>query len=253
MRIRAVIEYVGTGYAGWQLQPNAVTVQGAIEQALAVALRHHCRVYAAGRTDSGVHAEGQVAAFDAADDTDLYRLLQSLNGLTPYDMNVVSLEHVADDFDPRRHAIARTYRYEIVNARPPSPFYRQRCWHIIAPLQVEELSRISVLLLGKHDFTAFRSADCGADRTVRHVTACQWTRTADPSGVGQRLTFTITCNSFLKQMVRILIGSMVGVVRGDLSETAFRSALQGGDRRTVGVTAPAEGLTLVGVHYADVT
>jgi tRNA pseudouridine38-40 synthase len=243
MRVRATIEYLGTAYAGWQAQPDQPTVQAALEHALAVVTGERVRVAGAGRTDAGVHATGQVAAFDVPDDTDLYRLRASLNGLTAADIAVVTLEEAAYDFDARRAARSRTYRYTIVSGRPPAPMLRDRSWHVYPTLDPALLARLASQIVGVHDFSAFRAADCESDSTEREVFVSQWS--AD-DGI---YTFEVTANAFLKQMVRVLVGTMVEVSLGRMTEADFAALFGGASRCAAGPTAPARGLTLVRVDY----
>jgi tRNA pseudouridine38-40 synthase len=243
MRVRAIVEYVGTAYAGWQYQPDQATIQGAIERAIRVATGTVVRVDVAGRTDAGVHAMAQVIAFDLPDETDLYKLRGSLNALTPNDIAVVTLERAVASFDPRRDARMRTYRYTIVNARPPSPLLADRSWHVYAALDGAVLNRLGESIVGTHDFRAFRAADCESESTVRDVYSSTWSR-AD-----YLLTYEITANAFLKQMVRILVGSMVDVALGRRTEAEFRRLLEGASRGEAGRTAPARGLILLRVGY----
>ena len=245
MRVRATIEYLGTAYAGWQSQPDQPTVQAAVEKAIHVATGERVRVEGSGRTDAGVHALGQVAAFDLPDDTDLYRLRASLNGLTDDDIAVVGLERARDDFDPRRDAVSRTYRYTVVSGRPPAPLLIDRSWHVFPELDVALLEHLAAGLKGTHDFSAYRAADCDAENPVRTVTDSFWVR---HDGI---YTFEISANAFLKQMVRVLVGSMVDVALGRLDAATFAALLRGGSRTQAGRTAPARGLVLVDVEYPD--
>ena len=245
MRVRGTVEYLGTKWAGWQLQPDQPTIQGELERALATATRGFVRVHGSGRTDAGVHATGQVFAFDVADDTDLGRLCLAINGLTDRSISVVDLARTDDAFDPRRHAVSRTYEYTIVNGRPPSPFFSDRSWHVTAPLDVAALDGLAARVLGEHDFAAFRASDCEAATTRRTVLESRWTRE------GAVLVYRISAHAFLKQMVRTLVGSMVDVVIGKLEESTFSGLLDGGSRKAGGRTAPAAGLTLVRVAYAE--
>jgi tRNA pseudouridine38-40 synthase len=243
MRVRGTVEYLGTKWAGWQLQPGQPTVQGEIEKALAVVTGGAVRVAASGRTDSGVHATGQVIAFDVEDRCDLLRLRRSLNALTDESITVVDLRPVGDSFDPRRHALSRSYEYLVINGRPPSPFLLHRSWHVHPPLDVDRLDRLAAMVIGDHDFRAFRAADCASASTRRFVTESAWTRD------GGLLTYRVSANAFLKQMVRTLVGSMVDVELGRLAESTFEALLAGGERTKAGRTAPAEGLALVRVDY----
>jgi len=249
VRVKAVVEYHGAAYAGWQAQPDQPTVQVALENAIRIATGEAVRIEGAGRTDSGVHAIGQVAAFDLAEATDLYRLRGRLNGLTAADISIVSLEVVADDFDPRRDARSRTYRYTVVSGRPVAPLIADRSWHVYPELDLALLSRLAERIVGRHDFRAFRSADCEAETTVRTVTRSSW-REGDGNGELGVFLYEISANAFLKHMVRVLVGTMVDVALGKIDEAEFARLLDGpGEREEAGRTAPAHGLVLVRIEY----
>lgn len=245
MRVRGTVEYLGTDWCGWQLQPGQPTVQGELERALGVVVGSPVRVAASGRTDSGVHATGQVIAFDVAEGSDLRRLCKSINALTARSVSVLDLVPTNDAFDPRRHALSRSYEYLILTGRPPSPFLEGRCWHVYPPPDFEVLQVHAAMIPGDRDFSAFRASDCTSESTQRCVTQSSWTRD------GHLLTYRVSANAFLKQMVRTLVGSMVDVARGQLSSATFAELLSGGDRTCAGRTAPADGLSLVAVEYPD--
>jgi tRNA pseudouridine38-40 synthase len=245
MQLRLTLEYEGTAYRGWQLQPDGPTIQGILERALATALREAVRVRGAGRTDAGVHACGQVAAVRVSRvPADLGRLRRSLNALTPDDVVVREIAVVDDAFDPRRQARSRVYEYRILNRAAPSPFWRRHAWHVPPPLAAEAMDAAVRALEGEHDFAAFRAADAEPVRsTVRRVFE---------SGVrveGPLLVYRIEATAFLKHMVRNIVGTLVEVGRGERPPGALAEVLAGGDRTRAGATAPAHGLALVAVRY----
>lgn len=245
MQLKLVVEYEGTAYCGWQLQPDRPTVQEALERALLTALRERVRVRGAGRTDAGVHACGQVAAVRVSRmPDDLGRLRKSLNALTPGDVSVREIAVVDDTFDPRRHAKSRLYEYRILHTPAPSPFWRRWAWHLPQPLDVTAMAAAAEALAGEHDFAAFRAADAEPVRsTVRRVLESAL-RTE-----GALLVYRIEANAFLKHMVRNVVGTLVEVGRGARRPEAMPALLAGRDRTQAGATAPAHGLTLVAVRY----
>jgi len=245
MQLRLTVEYEGTAYQGWQLQPDGPTVQAVLEQALSTALRERVRVRGAGRTDAGVHACGQVVAVRVHDvPADLGRLLKSLNALTPDDVAVRDITLVDDGFDPRRHARSRLYEYRIWNAVAPSPFWRRYAWHLPTPVDVGAMDEAARVLEGEHDFATFRAADAEPVRsTVRRVIE---SRLRDD---GRLLVYRIEATAFLKHMVRNVVGTLVEVGRGERSAASFPELLAARDRVRAGATAPPHGLMLVSVRY----
>ena len=245
MQLRLTVEYEGTAYRGWQVQPGGQTVQEVLERALATALREPVRVRGAGRTDAGVHACGQVAAVRVSQvPADLERLRESLNALTPDDVAVRDVAVVDDTFDPRRDARSRVYEYRLWNARVPSPFWRRYAWHVPLPLDVAAMADAAAALIGEHDFAAFRGADPVPQRsTVRRV--LETTLRAEASLVVYRIEAT----GFLKHMVRNIIGTLVEVGRGERLPSSMRAVLESRDRTQAGPTAPPHGLVLVAVRY----
>jgi tRNA pseudouridine38-40 synthase len=245
LQLKLLVEYEGTAYLGWQLQPDGPTVQGVLEQALATALREPVRVRAAGRTDTGVHACGQVVAAPVSQvPDDLDRLLKSLNALTPDDVAIRALSVVGDDFDPRRHAKSRRYEYRILTSRTPSAFWRRYAWHHLVPLDVDAMAAAAAALVGEHDFAAFRAADADPVRsTVRRVVVSEIAREDD------LLVYRIEATAFLKHMVRNIVGTLTEIGRGERPVAAMAEVLAGCDRRLAGRTAPPHGLVLVAVTY----
>jgi tRNA pseudouridine38-40 synthase len=245
VQLRLVVEYEGTAYQGWQLQPGGPTVQEVLERALATALREPVRVRGAGRTDAGVHACGQVAAVRVrAVPADLARLQKSLNALTPDDVAVREITLADDAFDPRRDARSRVYEYRIWNAPAPSPFWRRHAWHVAPPLAAAAMEAGARALEGEHDFAAFRGADAEPVRsTVRHVLESRLRRD------GALLVYRVEATAFLKHMVRNVIGTLVEVGRGERPPQAMAELLAARDRTLAGPTAPPHGLVLVAVRY----
>ena len=245
MQLRLVVEYEGGAYQGWQLQPGGPTVQGVLEQALATALREPVRARAAGRTDAGVHAKGQVvAARVSRAPADLERLRRGLNALTPDDVAIREIALVDDAFDPRRDARSRVYEYRILNAPAPSPFWRRFAWHVMRPLDVAAMEAAARRLEGEHDFAAFRAADAEPVRsTVRRVVESRIQRQ------DMLLVYRIEATAFLKHMVRNIIGTLVEVGLGERPPETIAALIVGRDRTQAGATAPPHGLVLVAVRY----
>jgi len=245
MQLKLTVEYDGEAFQGWQLQPGGPTVQSVLEQALATALREPVRVRGAGRTDAGVHARGQIAAVRVTQvPADLARLQKSLNALTPDDVAVRAIEVVGDEFDPRRHARSRVYEYRILNAPAPSPFWRRHTWHLPRTLDVDAMAAAAALLVGEHDFAAFRAADAEVVRsTVRRVFASRVGRDDEV------LVYRIEATAFLKHMVRNIVGTLVEVGSGVRSAGDLAAVIESRDRGRAGPTAPPHGLCLVAVRY----
>jgi len=249
VQLKLVVEYEGTAYQGWQLQPGGPTIQQVLERALATVLREPVRVRGAGRTDAGVHACGQVAAVRVSRvPEDLDRLRKSLNALTPEDVAVREIALVDDGFNPRRDARSRIYEYRIWNAPAPSPFWRRWAWQVPLPLDVDAMDAAARTLEGEHDFAAFRGADAEPVRsTVRRVLESR-VRIDGPL-----LIYRVEANAFLKHMVRNVVGTLVEVGRGERTAAAISELLVGRDRTQAGATAPAHGLVLSAVRYQSLS
>jgi tRNA pseudouridine38-40 synthase len=243
MRYKLVVEYDGTDFHGWQLQPDARTVQGVLEEAVAQLFGEAVRVNAAGRTDAGVHAAGQVVAFTTASARPVEIVSRALNALTPYDVTIRSVETVGDGFDPRRAASSRVYRYRIWNAAWRSPFWRRYAWHVARPLDSGRMAAAARALVGEHDFTSFRAADCDARHPVRVI------HRSEVEAKDRLLVYTVEANAFLRSMVRNIVGTLVEVGLGEREVAAIGELLAARDRSLAGETAPPCGLCLERVNY----
>jgi tRNA pseudouridine38-40 synthase len=233
---RLLIEYDGGDFAGWARQPGLRTVQGTLEQALATVLRRDVVLTVAGRTDRGVHARGQVASHPGEPAP-----AHALNGVLPADVRVLESEEAPDGFDARRDARSRTYRYRAFTRGAASPFERGRSWHVPHALDRERLDRMAAALRGTHDFTAFTPTQTDHVRFERDVMRAEWRDASQDA-----LEFWIEADSFMRHMVRTLVGTMLG---GQHDEAAFSRLLAGAPRAEAGDTAPAHGLYLESVRY----
>lgn len=242
MRIRAVVAYDGANYRGLQRQASGPTVQGTLEQAILQITKTPTALVVAGRTDAGVHAQGQVIAFDADWRHSLADLQRALNAVLPPDIAVCDLEQTTPDFHPRYAAKSRHYRYTVYNAPVRSPLTRHTSFHVAAPLDLAAMNRAATLLVGEYDFASFGQPTQGAV-TTRSVFAAAWQADAP------WLYFDIKANAFLFRMVRSIVGTLLQVGRGALTPEQFGVLLAKRDRGCVKYMAPAHGLCLVQVSY----
>jgi tRNA pseudouridine38-40 synthase len=241
VRLKLVLEYHGAGFRGWAAQPEFRTVEQTLRDALATVLHVAPDLTVAGRTDTGVHALGQVVSFDA--DAEPERLLRSLNGVLPDDVAVRSVEMAPAAFDARRDARSRTYRYRVLARPAPSPFERNRALWWPQALDEGVLDQCAAALVGTRDFTAFTPTQTDHVRFERDVSGADWRRAGDV------LEFRIEADTFMRHMVRILVGTMleVGAARRDVS--GFITLLAGAPRESAGPTAEPHGLFLERVSY----
>lgn len=248
--IRLLVEYDGTGLCGWQRQANGPTVQGHLEAALAKLLAHPVAVAGASRTDAGVHARGQVASFRTERAIPLHGIRRGLNTMLPPAIAIIEASEVANDFHPRFSATGKHYRYLLLTRADRSPRWRDRAWHHPEPLDLAAMREAATALIGEHDFAAFRAAGCTANRTVRRIDRIEIADLpGELSGNSEVLAVDVVGNAFLRNMVRIVAGTLVEVGRGKRPVGQVAEILASKDRTRAGITAPAHGLELVSVRY----
>ena len=241
--IKLTIEYDGTQYAGWQIQPNGLAVQEVLEVALSGLLKEKVRLISSGRTDAGVHARGMVASFRTERTIPVKAFCEGLNSLLPPDIAIREAVEASPDFNPRRDAVAKHYRYTIYNSTRRSPLNRQFVWRIGAELDLGAMQRVAALFVGEKDFAAFRASNCSAKTTVRRLFSLDISRRDD------MIVFDVHGSGFLKNMVRIIVGTLVEVGRGTMGADDIVSLFHEGNRRKAGITAPPQGLCLLEVFY----
>jgi tRNA pseudouridine38-40 synthase len=246
--VRLDIEYDGAGFRGCARQPGQRTVQGVLEAALAQVLREEIGLTVAGRTDTGVHALGQVASFDT-EATLPPDLARNLNGVSPEDVTVRRAEVVADGFNARFDARSRSYLYRVAPRKAPSPFERGRALPWPHRIDREALEACAAALLGTHDFTAFTPTQTDHVRFERDVFAASWREEASPWGGEPLLAFRITADAFMRNMVRALVGTMLEVASSRRTVESFTALLEGAHRSEGGDTAPPHALYLESVSY----
>ena len=243
MNIKVVLEYDGSGFAGWQQQAHGRTVEAELKRALRAITGQDHKVYAAGRTDAGAHAEGQVVSFQTDGRISPRRLVAALNAKLPADVAVLSAEEVPDTFHARYSARWRRYRYRYLD-RPSRPaLERGRCWQVRGPLDVDAMSRAAEALVGKHDWTSYCSASEPADARVREMRSARVTRNGDV------VELELVAEGFLRGLARSIAGALAEVGRGRRPPEWVGEVLGARDRRKAAKTAPAGGLTLMEVIY----
>ena len=243
-RYKLTIEYDGQNFLGWQAQPNGQTVQNVLENALALLHGEPLVLQAAGRTDTGVHALGQVAHFDSPKEWDPFILCNAINGnVRPHAVSVISAEQVSQDFQARFSAIGRRYLYRILNRRAPPTIDRGKVWHVPKTLNVDAMHEAAQHLVGKHDFTTFRAAECQAKSPIKTLDRL------DVMRFDEMVEIRAEARSFLHHQVRSMVGSLVQVGTGKWHPLEMRRALEAVDRSRCGPVCPPDGLYLVEVLY----
>lgn len=240
-RYKLIIEFNGSEFSGWQIQPDAKTVEEEIEKAFSQVLQQSIDLIGQGRTDAGVHAQGQVAHVDLPDGTDTQKLIFGVNGMIGNHIQIHSIEGVGPEFHARFDATSREYEYSVLTKA--SPLNNGLAWYPAKKLDIEKLRTCATTLLGEHDFNAFSKFNEENYTTLCRVFVSEW---QEREG---KLTFRISANRFLRNMVRRLVGTMIEVASGRITEPEFEDLLNNRDSKKPSVTAPAKGLVLTKVFY----
>ena len=249
MNFKLTIQYDGTDFHGWQMQGELRTVQGELTKALSLIDGREVVVHGSGRTDAGVHAEGQVASVVLQKEIAPDKLRQAINGNVGKDVRVMDVQLVAEKFHARYSAKEKTYRYSVVNGPVLSPFWLRFAHQDARPLDLELMKSCAHLFLGTHEWSAFSSAQTEAETKTRTINSLTIERRCDQRAQYPILEITVSADGFLRYMVRSIVGTLLAVGRGDMDEALVTRALNEGDRSLVAATAPACGLTLLSVRY----
>jgi len=242
--IRLIVEYDGSGFHGWQKQLNLRTVQAELERCVQIVTRSPIGpLHAAGRTDAGVHARAQVVTFRIGEVPDLYRLMHGVSHLMKGELAVLRADVVPDTFHPGKSATHKQYTYHIINRPAPAVLDKGRAWHVSHNLDLEVMRKNAAMIVGNHDFSSFRDSECTAGSPIKTVFSSELL--AD----GADLQYRVVGSGFLKQMVRNIVGTLIGFGRGILPIPDVETLLAARDRRLAGITAPPHGLFLDWVAY----
>lgn len=249
MNYKLLLQYDGTDFHGWQVQEDLRTVQGELTSALSLIDGRSVSVHGSGRTDAGVHAEGQVASVDIQRDISPEKLRSAINANIGRDVRVLTVDTAADDFHARYSALEKTYVYRIVTGPVISPFWSRYAHHDARRLDLESMKQVAELFLGKHDWTAFSAAQSDVEDRVRTVARLEILPRTDERLRGTLIEIRVSADGFLRYMVRAIAGTLMALGRGELDPDAIGEALESGNRPLAAVTAPAHGLTLLSVRY----
>lgn len=245
MRVQLTVAYDGTNYHGWQLQPNGITIESVLNQALSDLLGEHIAVIGASRTDAGVHSLGNIAVFDTNTRIPAEKISYALNQRLPEDIVVQESKETAGDFHPRHCSSRKTYEYKILNRQFPDPTRRKDTYFYHYDLDVEKMREAAGYLVGEHDFKSFCSIHTSAETTVRRIYAIDVKKERDV------IAIRVAGNGFLYNMVRIIAGTLVEVGNGKRDPSSMQQILSQKDRSAAGPTAPACGLTMIGIEYEE--
>ncbi len=249
MNFKLTIQYDGTDFHGWQMQGDLRTVQGELTRALSLIEGRPVVVHGSGRTDAGVHAEGQVASVQLQRGISASKLRAAINGNVSSDVRVMEAEIVDDDFHARYSAVEKTYVYRVINGPVKSPFWVRYADHESRNLDLEQMKTCAGLFLGSHDWTTFSAAQSDAENKIRTITRLEMLERLVTCSRSRLIEIEVSADGFLRYMVRSIAGTLLAVGRGELDQTVIERALTLGDRSLAGPTAPACGLTLLSVRY----
>lgn len=249
MNFKLLIQYDGTDFHGWQTQAGARTVQGDLMRVFSLLDDREVKVHGSGRTDAGVHAEGQVASVQLEREISPNKLRNAANGNLDRDVRVLSAEVAPEEFHARYSAISKTYVYRLVCGPVMSPFWARFAHQEARPMAIERMRECATLFLGAHDWTAFSAAQSDAESRIRTVTQVDIRAGWDERGHCDLIELTVSADGFLRYMVRSIVGTILAVGRGEIKPETVSRAIEEGDRNLAGATAPACGLTLLTVRY----
>lgn len=248
--LKLTIAYDGTDYVGWQVQPNGVTIQQRLEEAWQKLTGERRRITASGRTDSGVHASGQVCSLETQSEASCFRLMRGVNAHLPDDIAVLKIQNAPTGFHAIADATEKTYRYKIQYGKVCNPLTRNTAWYCPYRFDIEPMIQAAQNLVGEHDFASFQATGSDRESTVRNLTQLDCHATAAHGS--QYIDIETTCNGFLYNMVRNIVGTLADVGRGRKKPDWVAAVLSQRDRKIAGQTAPAHGLSLVNVEYSGV-
>lgn len=245
MRVRLIVAYEGTNYCGWQVQPNGITIEEILNRELTLLLKEEIKIVGASRTDSGVHSLGNVAVFDTRSRIPAEKISFALNQKLPDDIVIQKSEQVSDVFHPRYTNSIKTYEYKILNRTFPLPLERRDSLFVYRKLDPEKMNQAARLLEGEHDFKSFCAVNSQVKTTVRTIYSCTVVKTVDT------LILRVKGNGFLYNMVRIIAGTLMDIGMGVMEPNGIKEILEAKNRECAGPTAPAHGLTMIGVDYLE--